>query len=116
MELIKFKNNGGFVTVNIQIDGLVSWRYVYVTDIYKFTEYNSDPAPYIHILGFPKDLDGDINSCDINILNLSDTDQDYMIEITWEQDGAILKTWSDHGKIASDKIETVKVDAWLKGI
>ena len=116
MELIKFKNNNVFVTVNLKIEGLVLWRYVYVTDTHNFIVTNSNPAPYIHVLGFPKDLDGDVNSCDINILNLSDADQDYMIEITWEQGSVILKTWSDHGKISPDKVETVKVDAWLKSI
>jgi len=116
MELVKFKKNGGLVTINIVINGLVAWRYVYVTDTHNYVKTSSDPAPCIHVLGFPDTLEGDVNSWDIQLANVSDSDQDYKIEVAWEQNGAVLKTWLDSGNIASDTAKVVSANAWLIGV
>jgi hypothetical protein len=115
MELIKFKKDGGGVSIRISIVGLVAWRSVYVADEKKFVNNSQSLGPTKHLLGFPHDLQNDVHSWDIQLGNPSDDKQSYKIEIEWEQDENQLHVWTRKGELPKDKAKVEMDDALLVG-
>ena len=116
MELIRFKKNGGPVTIHMKIEGLVAWRYKYVAEDKKFVKHSQMPEPYSHMLGLPHDLENDINSWDIQIGNPSDEDQNYTATIVWEQDDNKIHEWSRSKTIKPDAAVVEEDDCLLVGV
>jgi hypothetical protein len=102
MDLIRVRRNGGNVTVTFQIEGVVSWGYVYVVDASNsFRNSGANSHPHSHPLGLGAGLDHQVHTWTVRIANISDVSQPYTILVTWAQDGQNVKTWTD-GPVAGE--------------
>jgi len=119
MELVKFKKDGGAVTAQISISGIVSWGYIYTGDM-DFKDKGNNEVSNEHVLGMPKDLDKDTNTWNIRLANVTDDEQEYQVQIAWKQDGNILKEWRGSepkkSKVKPDSIVFEKGDALLVAV
>ncbi|MFQ5754168.1 MAG: hypothetical protein ACE5HI_19450 [bacterium] len=102
--------------IQITIEGLVTWRYVYACDNGTFKKNSQDPGPFIHTLGLPHELNNDTDSWDIYLANISDKEQKYTAQIKWQQDGRELHTWQKSGSLPSDSSDVKQDNAWLIGV
>ena len=110
MEFIRFKRDGGPVTVKIMIkapSGKVLWKYLYTADDKKFmggfldsSDPGNTPAPdsdgfvvYTHALGVPEELELDTNTWEIKLVNISDDQQAVDLKLKWDQDDTTIEDW-----------------------
>jgi hypothetical protein len=113
VKLIRFKYDGGPVTVEIAVEGLVEWRYKYVTDTNRLIRTSEQESPFVHTVGMPDDLHLDSNSWDFKLVNTGDAEAEYAITIRWHQDGEELATWSAGGTLAGGELAIDAGDAFL---
>jgi hypothetical protein len=120
MELIRVQRDGGTVTVTFQIEGVVSWGYVYVTDANNtFRNSGTNAQAHSHPLGLGAGLDHQVHSWTVRIANVSDVAQPYTILVTWNQDGQVIKTWTGAavtGQVDPGAIKLNEGDALLVAV
>jgi hypothetical protein len=114
MELIQFNKNGGPVTIDIVIDGLKVWSYVYSGD-FTFKNNSVSGRERNHTLGLPVNLDNDINAWDIRFGNISENSIAAIATINWMQDGQVLNTWTRQVQVLGESATKISDDALLIG-
>jgi hypothetical protein len=115
MEIIQFTKNGGQVTIDVTIDGVQIWSYVYAADRTFRNKANSG-NPSHHALGLPIDLEDDNNVWDIRLGNLSKSVTPADITIRWKQGNTELKVWSQRVQVPAESAVQVSGDAMLHSI
>ena len=116
MELVKFNLQGGVVTIHVVIEGLIAWRYVYAAEDRQFIKTSSEAGPCMHTLGFPHELNNDINNWDIQVANIGNEELSYVARIFWVQDGNPLHTWEKEGSVPPNEVKVETGSALIVGI
>lgn len=107
MEFIKVRNTLEVVRIEITVEFIGAWKYIYVVSTHpkKEFQYSSDkfPNPFPHV--FPIDsgsiiIDTD-NNWSFQLINQSVSDLDYLVKIDWFQgtDTKSLYTWEKSSNI-----------------
>ena len=115
MELVKFKMNGGVVTIQVTINGLVVWTYTYAEENDVHTGESSSPGPHIHTLGLPHELNIKVHNWDVHLGN-SGQKQNYSVEINWLQDNNVIHTWRKAGTLNTGEAIKESGSALLEGV
>src|SRR5258705_11823879 len=93
MELVKFNKTGGPVSIVITISS-PDWSYEYASDATFKNNSGTVISPQNHVLGHPADLDNDVNSWEIRLVNSTSANANYITTIQWFQDASNLNTWT----------------------
>ena len=115
MQIIRFRSDGGPVTFQFAIHGLVVWRYRYVGDGAEFVRKSTQGDPPLHALGTPAELQADANSWGVQLASPDAVERAYEVTITWFQDGAVIHQWKRVGKTPADEAREERDDAFLMG-
>ena len=112
------KRNGGDVSVQIRIDGLIGWKFTFATtDIDQpFSEKSSQTGEneFEFRLGSPESLFLDDNNWRFALVNYSDEKQSYDLQIKWLQGGDTLENpWKNSGELDSNEVKEIPGDARL---
>lgn len=103
MPLIKL-NKEGIVRLTLNISGLVDWSFEYYDEEKKYKCSNKesiDGTTCNHELGLPSQLDHHTNNWGIMIVNRSFKEQEFSVDLIWNQNGINIHKWSpkNNGKL-----------------
>ncbi len=91
--LVPIAANGGIVSIRFDIRTRIEWRYTYRSEEYNFTRGAAEP-PADHTLGTPLEVNANIDSWDIKLINAGDSEEPYVVSLTWLQDGRQIQKWT----------------------
>lgn len=112
MDIIKIDNTDDVVTIQITISYVGPAEYIYVLSPAKNFQYSNHQLPlksfpHEYEIGKGKELlslGRGRNNWSIQLINPSDFDQDYQIQIEWYQKGALIYTWPKDKKDRTGKV------------
>jgi hypothetical protein len=113
MELIRVRADRGAVTLRVEIEGLVAWHYHYQADGAAFVGKSTLPAPRVHPLGSPQQLNADVNSWDLHLFNPASEATAYSVTLTWTQGGGIIHEWGHDATLGPEGLVPLKGDAFF---
>lgn len=114
MIIVNCTKSNEVVSVKINISGLINWRYLFKSDDYKYEKTYKDGNVNIHSIGFPNEIDNEKDYVEIDLVNLSNTEQSYKIEITWVQDGKDLSDkFIFNDKLNPNETRVILDSAWI---
>lgn len=106
MILIPVKNDGGLVTIDVEIEGTPVWSYLYDED-QLHRNAASEKKPGHHTLGQPHELIDSNHDWEFRLANPTDNEITVQVSIEWKQSGAIIANWSEKVKIDGGSGELV---------
>lgn len=114
MNLIKLLDNNDVVSIEITITGPVAWRYDYVAYDYTYSKDSKDSPPFIHALGFNRDIDGERHFWDIYIDNIGTAPANFTAAIVWRQGRRVLDRWNQSGSLEPNGFQALNDNARLR--
>jgi hypothetical protein len=106
MIIVNLKQNDETVKVVISISGLIHWKYKFDADSLHFSKSSEDPPPYEHILGKASNLLNKKEYWNIELTNISESKEDYKVNITWYQGVEKLEEkYEDEGSLKASEVK-----------